>query len=523
MSTGPISPLYARFREAACRDPDKLALVAGGVRASYGEFRAAVDALARGLSAAGLGAGDHVGVVLPNCAEFVALLLAGARLGLVIVPQSPGSSVEALASTFGAADVRHLVAWPGVAASLDAIALPEGGVRVVVGAARPGWQAWAAVLEAGQGRPDADVAVPGDAPYLMGLTSGSTGAPKPILLSQQTKLLRAAAAAALYGVSAADVTLAATPLHHSLAQRLVLLPLTGGGTSVVLAHFTPESWIAAVREHAVTFSIAVSSQLRQILDAVIDQPAALPSLRCLVSSSALLDDATKARLLAHLPCAFHECYGASEIAIATNLSPQAAAHKLGSVGTAIPGTDIRILDADGATVPPGTPGEIACRTPMLFSGYHGRPDATAAAMHDGFFRTGDLGRLDDAGYLYFLGRIKDIIISGGVNIYPKDIEDVVASHAAVRECAAIPLHDERLGEVVGVVVAFDASVPAPALRELQRLCMDRLGDYQQPRRFFIVPALPRNALGKLDKPALRQACSAGPTKDTHGADAFTAA
>jgi long-chain acyl-CoA synthetase len=264
-----------------------------------------------------------------------------------------------------------------------------------------------------------------------------------------------------------------------------------------------------VREHAVSFSIAVSSQLRPILEALIAGNEALPSLRALVSSSALLDSATKARLLNHLSCEFHECYGASEIAIATNLSPRAAARKLGSVGTAIPGTEVLILTDDGHPAPTDTAGEIVCRTPMLFSGYYGQPAATAAAMWGHYFRTGDLGKMDDEGFLFFLGRIKDIIICGGVNIYPKDIEDVIASHPAVSECAAIPLPDDHLGEVVGVVVAFREPDAPADMRELQRLCMQRLGDFQQPRRFFFVPELPKNPLGKLDKPLLRRAYSAG--------------
>ncbi len=121
-----------------------------------------------------------------------------------------------------------------------------------------------------------------------------------------------------------------------------------------------------------------------------------------------------------------------------------------------------------------------------------------------YFRTGDLGRMDEEGYLYFLGRIKDIIISGGVNVYPKDIEDVVAAHAQVRECAAIPVADEALGEVVGLVVAAVDPAAPPTLREIQRLCMDRLGDHQQPRHFHFIDELPKNAMGKIDKLSLRK-------------------
>ncbi|MDP2029746.1 MAG: class I adenylate-forming enzyme family protein [Thiobacillus sp.] len=501
------APLYTHFRHAAEHNPGKLALVVGNVHYAYRDLLQEVDALADGLSSAGVEAGDPVGVLLPNCAEFVLLLLAGARLGVVIVPQSMGLAEDALISTFKAADVRHLVAWSGATAKLADLGLPPGGIRVVAGGAQAGWTPLQALIDTGKDQPKSASMLQDELPYLMVLTSGSTGKPKPILLSQRTKLLRATAAAELYGVSADDVTLAATPLYHSLAQRLVLMPLISGGTSIVMAHFSPATWIAEVRRHGVTFSIAVSSQLRQILDALIAGKETLPSLRCLVSSSALLDDATKARLLAHLPCEFHECYGASEIAIATNLSPGDASRKLGSVGTAIPGTDVLILDENGLQVPPNTPGEIVCRTPMLFSGYYAQPAATEAAMWGHYFRTGDLGMMDSEGFLFFLGRTKDIIICGGINIYPKDIEDVIATHPAVKECAAIPLPDEQLGEVVGVVVAVHAPAPPPAVRDLQRLCMQRLGDFQQPRRFFIVSELPRNAMGKLDKPALRQAYS----------------
>lgn len=501
------SPIYQRFRQSAECSPDKAALVVSQVSYTYRELLHKVDALADGFAAAGVRAGEHIGVLLPNCAEFVLALLAGARIGAVIVPQSMGLSEEALTSSFRAADVRHLVVWFGAAAKLAKLPLPPDSVRVAVGGALDAWIDLPALLDLGKASPQAIPDLPVEHPYLLIMTSGSTGQPKPIVLSQYTKMLRAEAAAELYGVTAADVTLAATPLYHSLAQRLVLMPLISGGTSILMEHFTPATWIGAVCQHGVSFSIAVSSQLKQILAVLISSNETLPSLRCLVSSSALLDDETKAGLLIRLSGEFHECYGASEIAIATNLSPAGAAHKLGSVGAAIPGTEVRILGENGELAPPGAVGEILCSTPMLYSGYYAQSTVTAAAMWGGYFRTGDLGRLDENGFLYFLGRIKDIIIAGGVNIYPKDIEDVIASHPAVRECAAIPLADEQLGEAVGVVIAFHEPDAPPELRDLQRLCMLRLGDFQQPRRFFFARELPKNAMGKLDKPALRQAYS----------------
>lgn len=502
------SPIYQRFQQCATASPDKSALVVGDDCRSYRELLMQVDALADALAAAGLRCGEHIGVLLPNCPEFAVVLLAAARLGAVIVPQSMGLAAAALENTFTSAAVQHLVAWAGAADKLSpaTLALADRGLRLSVGGSLPGWTALTALtamMTADHPGSSATPLVKGELPFLMVLTSGSTGEPKPILLSQQTKILRAEAAASLYGVGAADITLAATPLYHSLAQRLLLMPLMAGGTSIVMAHFSAAAWIDTVLRYQVSFSIAVSSQLKQILAHLIASGQALPSLRCLVSSSALLDDDTKGQLLAHLQCDFHECYGASEIAIATNLSPAAAGHKLGSVGTAIPGTEVVIVGEDGKPAAVGNSGEIVCRTPMCYSGYYRQAEATAAARWGDFFRTGDLGTMDDQGFLYFRGRIKDIIITGGVNVYPRDIEDIVSSHPAVRECAAIPLLDEQLGEVAAVVVAFKNPDKPPALRDIQRLCMQSLGDFQQPRRFFVLPELPRNAMGKLDKPALR--------------------
>lgn len=499
------SPIFSRFHASAQRNPKKIALVAGAHPYRYEELAHEVDALTIGLISAGIKTGDHVGVVLPNCAPFVVLLLAAARLGIVLVPQSPGLSPEAISSTFAASDVDHLAIWHALCSGFEATCVQ--GARIAVGSDVDGWLAYHTLLHATASALHMAPLLPEDHPYLLVLTSGSTGRPKPIVLSQDTKVKRVAAASHIYGVTAGDVTLAATPLYHSLAQRLVLMPLLAGGTSVVMEHFTPAVWADTVQQYGVTFSIAVSSQLKAILAKVDKLSEKTASLRCLVSSSALLDDPTKSALLKHFACDFHECYGASEIAIATNLDAAAAARRLGSVGTAIPGVDVRILGNDSQLAAPGIAGEIICRTPMRYSGYYRQPEVSAAAQWGDYFRTGDLGRMDEEGYLWFLGRIKDIIITGGVNVYPKDIEDVILTHPAIRECAAIPLADEDLGEVVGVVIAFEDSEHPPEMREIQRLCMQRLGDYQQPRRFVTVDELPKNAMGKIDKPALRAAYS----------------
>jgi long-chain acyl-CoA synthetase len=350
------------------------------------------------------------------------------------------------------------------------------------------------------------------------MTSGSTGSPKPIILTQRTKFNRAQAAVELYGITAADRTLAATPLYHSLAERLALIPLLTGGTCILMPGFSTSSWLQCVREQQVTFTIAVSSQLKQIAAALAEpgNAAGIASLRCVVSSSALLDADTKAELIGRLQCDFHECYGTSEIAIASNLDSHWARIKTRSVGRAAPGVDIRIIGPAGELLGCGEAGEIVCRTPMAFGGYFRRPDLTQAAMWGDYFRTGDIGRLDADGFLYFLGRSKDIIICGGINIYPADIEEVVNAHPSVRESAAFALPDPRLGEVVGLAIV-PMQAQAFDLKQLRFHCCERLADFQQPRQFFLLSALPRNAMGKLMKYPLVEMFSAGaadPRKET---------
>jgi long-chain acyl-CoA synthetase len=489
------------FRQAGLH-PDKQAVCCEGESLTYRELADRVARWTHALAGRDVRRGQHVAVLLPNSVDYVALFLVAATLGLVVVPLPPTLPAQAVEQACRAADVLHLIANQAVFEELTRVE-PNflariAGLRLSVDGLEHEREVLSLplLLEEGAGNMPPTLSAALDDPFILTMTSGSTGEPKPIVLTQRSKLNRAAAAIAMYGVKESDVTLAATPLYHSLAERLVLIPLLTGGTSVLMARFSPSEWLSAATRHRVTFTIAVSSQLKQILPAVREGEADLSSLRCIVSSSALLDAETKEQLVASLKCDFHECYGASEIAIASNLAPSTPMDKLSSVGRAAHGVDVKILAEDGSEAEPDAPGEIVCRTPMLFGGYYKRPELTRAAMWGDYFRTGDLGRLDAEGYLYFLGRKKDIIITGGINIYPADIEQAVSDFTPVAEAAAFAVPDETLGEVIGLaVVPRDRG--AFVLRELRFHCADRLADFQQPRKFLVLDALPRTALGKL--------------------------
>ncbi|MEZ0316605.1 MAG: class I adenylate-forming enzyme family protein [Methylophilaceae bacterium] len=511
LQTGTVTlagKLTTGFFAHAARTPEKQAIWCEGNTANYQELAQLVCRWSNAMAANGIKRGDHIGVLLPNSIEFVALMLVAADLGAVLVPLNTSLTTAAIQRAFEVADVKHVVA---TARLLESLLKPELVADFV-----PLWLKvdglWLSVDEAVEGAQllaDLLQDIPLDAkPLHLGqeqdaliltMTSGSTGDPKPIILTQNSKFNRAAAAVKLYGITPDDRTLAATPLYHSLAERLVLIPLLTGGTSVLMSKFSPTTWLECVAEHTVTFSIAVSSQLKQIADELGNNPEYdISSLRCLVSSSALLDPVVKADLLEKFDCEFHECYGASEIAIASNLDGFAARTKLQSVGEAAPSVDIKIIGKNDEELGVGEAGEIVCKTPMLFGGYFKRPDLTQAAMWGDYFRTGDTGKLDEDGFLYFLGRTKDIIISGGINIYPADVEAVVSEHASVSESAAFAFPDERLGEVVAVAVVA-ANKTEFDLRKLRFHCCEKLADFQQPRKFFVVDELPRNAMGKLMK------------------------
>lgn len=498
--------LSSLFFTHARQTPFKVALICAGKCLSYSELSAQVLRWSQMLDEQGVKRGDALGVLLPNSLEFVVLMLAAANRGIVLVPVHMSLPLAAVRTAFEAGDVRHIVALDGVWRRLQAEADPAlqvagvclsvgekvGNVPAVASVFPP--QPNASLYEASVGQ--------GTDPYILTMTSGSTGSPKPIVLTQCTKLNRVRAALDLYHGSSQDVVLAATPLYHSLAERLVLIALLQGASLVVMPHFSVSEWIAAVQNHKVSFTMAVSSQLAAVAEHLSVHPPQSPlNLRCLVSSSAPLELPLKQRLIDLLSCDFHECYGTSEVAIASNLSVMADPGKLASVGRAAPTVDVQIIDGEDGVVPLGEPGEIVVRTSMLFGGYYKRPQQTAQAMwKTDYFRTGDLGRLDEEGFLYYLGRSKDLIITGGINVYPADIEAVVTTAGQTSEVAAFALPDERLGEVVAVALVARSGLFN--LKALRYHCAAQLADYQQPRRWLILDELPKNSMGKILKSEL---------------------
>lgn len=492
------------FFENADKNANKKAIWCDGETVTYKELAEFVNKYSNFLLKSGVKHSDNIGIPMNNSIESVALIMAAANIGVALVPINPTLPFYAIKTAFSFAGVKHLIARKSFFQQCKQSGnMPVEGVRICLDGEFSGAIPVSEVAKEPDTKPEVDIT--GLETLIVTMTSGSTGAPKPIELTQENKFRRAMAHITLYDLKENDRILAATPLYHSLAERLVILPLLIGATSVLLPRFTPQVWLNCVETQQVTFTIAVSAQLSQIVQ-LLSSPFAseTSSLRCVVSSSALLEPHVRNELIEKLRCDFHEIYGTSETSTATNINFKESLAKKKSVGKPLPEAEIRIFREHGATAPAGEIGEIAVRTTLMCNSYFGMPSTIEALMTDGFFRTGDFGYLDEDGYLYFSGRKKEIIITGGINVYPQDVETCVSELPEVSECAAFPYPNERLGEVVALaVVVKDGSKPNK--RKIQVQCARNLADFQQPHEIFFIPDLPKNDMSKLVKPKLLEA------------------
>lgn len=456
---------------------DKVALICDDGQLTYSDLLALVDTYAGKLHFLGIKRHTKVVTLLSNGLAMTAIMLAIADIGATLVPLNPeyknNQVVQAIQSS-GAEFIIH---------EQDLLLQHSINKIDIRHFEHVPYQEY---IRSGRAE---DM-------YILTMTSGSTGNPKPIIFSQQTKITRAFGAQQLYGLSARDTILCATPQYHSLAQRLTLLPLLMGATCYLLKGFSPQSWLNAIEQGQVTFTIAVSSQLVSILPFLAKHDHAIKSLRRIVSSSSPIEKKYKEQLIELLSCPIHECYGASEVGTVSDFDASCERYKISSVGRIVPQAEVVIRDSNANPLNKNEVGEITVKSSTSFLGYFEKPELTNEAIKDGFFYTGDLGYMDDDGYLYFKGRKKDIIISGGINIYPEDIESVVGTFNDVVESAAFPIPSSHFGEITAVAFVAKTKV---AIKEMRKWCSNHLAAHQVPIFFIQVEELPKTALGKIQR------------------------
>ncbi|MGU3293205.1 class I adenylate-forming enzyme family protein [Williamsia sp. M5A3_1d] len=444
-----------------------------------------VRAVAAQLDGLGVGRGDVVAAVLANRVEFVVLMFAAWRCGASITPVNPASTSREVVRQLD--DSRAaLVVIDDDAEAPDAhcAVLAVSGLSTEVSATE------SAVV-------DDDSAI-----ALLIYTSGTTGAPKGVMLDHRNIAAMAEMSRSAIGLTESDRCLLILPLFHVNGIVVsVLTPLSAGASVVIADRFDPRTFFADVERHRPTYFSGVPtifSMLVALPDSVQPDTSSIRFAFCgaAPAPSALLDHFEE-----RYGFPLIEGYGLSEGTCASTLNPIAGERKAGTVGVALPGQKIRIVDVDGSPVPTGSAGEVVIRGANVMRGYLGRPDDTARTVIGGWLHTGDIGRLDDDGYLVLVGRSKDLIIRGGENIYPKEIEDVLTGDPTVMSAAVIGMPDDRWGEVV---VAFVEPTPdtSPDVAGLYRLCESSLARFKRPTTIQVVTSMPRNAVGKIDKKAL---------------------
>ena len=493
---------------AARRRPGKVAVRDRDTALTYRELDQRSDRMARALLGLGLQTGDRVALLLPNGPDYIALAIACAKAALCMVPVNyrfTGAEIGLQVADCGA---RALVYDPGFSEAVRAAALGDGVRLVCRDAAFESWLAAA---------PAAPLAVQAgeDDLFYLGYTSGTTGKPKGAMVTQRNRALAYHYWALEFGIGADDVALHCGPFHHTAPFTFTLTQLFMGGEVVILDSFDAAAAVDAIRAHGVTWSFMVPFMLERLLETGLDQrDGDAPSLRMLVSGASPLSTRTKDAVLQRFPgVSLHEFYGATEAGVVTNLRPPDQVRKQRCVGQPVAEIEIEIRDEHGARqAAPGTVGDIWMRGPTLFAGYFNAPDKTAEVSDGQWCTLGDIGHLDEEGFLYLVDRRKDVIKSGGVNIYPIEIEEVILREQAVRECAVVGLADARWGEATCayLVLRGEASDAASVINRVQQLCRESLAGFKQPREFRCVAALPRNANGKVLKRELRQQGGARP-------------
>lgn len=501
--------IYQYVRSSADRYPDKVAIICAQQELSFSELIEKVDLVAANLVVRGVCPGDHIALFANNSIEFAVTLLAIARIGAVVAPLPVSLKGVALANSLVSTKSRFVIAWHATASRIIEAGLLDRCCMVTLGKVLEGCASFDHLQSSLQGNSDAldrleRIPQPDtDDDFILTLTSGSTGQPKPIVFSQRTKIARAFSATVdYYGLTSDDVFLVSTPLYHSLAQRSLLAPLMIGATVAVMPKFSVPGWLEYVARCRVSFMFSVSSQLTALLPHL--ETGDLNSIRCVVSSSATLSQEDKRLLIQVLNCSLHECYGASELGVVTDFPVNDDNAPTASVGKPLPVAQVKICSESRDELSVGAIGEIACRSQTGFKGYFNQPEQTQLAMDpNGFFYTGDLGYIDARGYLYFCGRKKEVIKSGGISIYPADIEAVIATVDGVDQCAAIGMPDAQFGEVVWLAYTVKQGSDI-AVKALMQAAMSELLDYQLPRRYIEFDQFPKTELGKVLKPQIKQ-------------------
>jgi fatty-acyl-CoA synthase len=479
--------------------PEQIALIDGESKAriTYRELNESASRIAYRLLQKGIKKGDRIAFLSPNDISYFELLFACAKMGAIFIPINYRLNQNEIIYILENAEASMVFYHEDLQAVADSVkaAMPQA-IWIDL---KHEYREWLAGSE--KWMEDAEIAL--DDPWVMIYTGGTTGLPKGVVLSHKNILANALNTIVSWKISARDITYTILPLFHTGGLNAVTMPvLYAGGTAIIGKQFTAEETLRIVAEEKVTILLLVPTMHHMVIHSPLFATIDLSHKPIFVSGGAPcplpIYDAYQNR---GIP--FKEGYGLTE-AGPNNfyLSPEEAMQKKGSVGRAMIHNQVTLCDEQGEAVPVGEVGEIVIEGPHVFAYYWNNPEATAQTVKNGKLYTGDLGRCDEEGYFYIVGRKKEMIISGGENIYPLEIEKVLQNHPDISEAVAVGVPDEKWGEKVVAYVVLREGGEQPAAEQLIAYCHQYLARYKTPKEFIFLEEMPKTPVGKIDKKLL---------------------
>ncbi len=499
--------------------PDRVGFIWEGHQRSYGESNERADAMAHALADLGVGRGDRVALSLANCPEILEAMFAAWKLGASVVPLNARFTTDEIEYHVNDPRAKAIIVGPDNAELVLSMRdrLPTIEHVIEAGAKAVGSLALEDLIDAHSGKPFTAVDVAPDELAWLAYTSGTTGRPKGAMLTHEVLIFESLAALAdSMRLDVEDVGMHAAPLTHGSGHNALVFTMKG--CSQVLhqpSGFDVELFLEQVPKYGVNALFMVPTMIKMVIDHPLAAETDLSSLRWVIYGGApmYVEDLRKA--LSMFGSVFVQLFGQTESPMTgTILRAQEhvldgpLAERLGSCGRPRAGVQVRILDESDQQVPPGETGEICIRGGSVMKGYWERPEETAETLRGGWLHTGDIGRMDEAGYVYILDRTKDMVISGGLNIYPREIEEVLVTHPAVSEACVFGVPDDKWGEALKAHIVLNGGDPATEA-DIITFVGERLAGYKKPKSVEFVDALPKTTYGKLDKRAVRAPYWAG--------------
>ncbi len=506
--------LSLQLERTAHSMPTKSAFIFQSQQTSYQELNGAVTKLASQLEALGCKKGDHIALITGNSPHFIIGLYAALRIGAVVVPINPMYTIPEMLYILKNGHVKTVIMLDvlipkfvemekDLPAITNYIACESGKMGQFDSNLLSGKiKSFATLVSNGNLDYKPPIINEGDTALIL-YTSGTTGHPKGAMLSHKNLYSNAKDVADYLQMNEDDRVVAALPMFHVFCLTVSLnAPLMNGGTVLIVPKFSPHAVFELTKTYEATIFAGVPTMYNYLLQAGIpDHKADFSSVRLCISGGASMPVALLKNFEKTFGVIISEGYGLSEASPVTCFNPLDRPRKPGSIGTSIKNVENKVVDEFGEVLPPGEVGELIVRGPNVMKEYYQMPEETAVTLKDGWLYTGDMARMDDEGYFYIVDRKKDMILVGGYNVYPREVEEVLYAHPLVAETAVIGVPDPEAGEaVVSFVVAKDASLTEEMLRDF---CKEQLAPYKIPSKFEFIEELPKNTTGKIMRRSLR--------------------